>query len=167
MSKEVFKTEVGGRELVIEIGQLGLLANGSCLVRYGDTTVLSSATASDTPRPGIDFFPLSVDYEEKMYAVGKFPGGFLKREGRPTEHAVLTARAIDRPMRPLFPSDLRNDVHLNNLVLSVDPECSPEFCAMLGSSIAVSISDIPWNGPTASINLGLVDGELVDRKSVV
>ncbi len=161
MSKEVFKKEVGGRELVIEIGQLGLLANGSCLVRYGDTTVLSSATASDTPRPGIDFFPLSVDYEEKMYAVGKFPGGFLKREGRPTEHAVLTARAIDRPMRPLFPSDLRNDVHLNNLVLSVDPECSPEFCAMLGSSIAVSISDIPWNGPTASINLGLVDGELV------
>lgn len=161
MTKKVFTTEVAGRELRIEVGQMAQLANGACLVRYGDTAVLCSATASQSPRPGIDFFPLSVDYEEKMYAVGKFPGGFLKREGRPTEHAILTARAIDRPMRPLFPDDLRNDVHLNNLVLSVDPSCSPEFCAMVGSSIAVTISDIPWGGPTASLNLGLVDGELV------
>ncbi len=163
--KKVFTTEVAGKSLTVEIGQLALLANGACLVRYGGTTVLSTATASNTPRSGIDFFPLSVDYEEKMYAVGKFPGGFLKREGRPTEHAILVGRAIDRPMRPLFPKDLRNDVNLNNLVLSVDPECSPEFCAMLGSSIATHISDIPWNGPTASLNLGLVDGELVINPS--
>lgn len=159
--KKVFTTEIAGRTLQAEIGQLAQLANGACLVRYGDTTVLSTATASKSPRQGIDFFPLSVDYEEKMYAVGKFPGGFLKREGRPTEQAILTSRAIDRPMRPLFPKDLRNDVNLNNLVLSVDPNCSPAFCAMFGSSLATVISDIPWNGPTASVNLGLVDGELV------
>ncbi len=163
--KQVFTYELAGRTLSVEIGQMAQLANGAALIRYGGTTVLSTATASNTPRPGIDFFPLSVDYEEKMYAVGKFPGGFLKREGRPTEHAILTSRAIDRPMRPLFPKDLRNDVNLNNLILSVDPECPPEFCAMIGSSIATHISDIPWNGPIASLNLGLVDGELVVNPS--
>lgn len=159
--KKIYQTEVAGRTLQVELGEMAQLANGSVLVRYGDTTVLSTATASSSPRPGIDFFPLSVDYEEKMYSVGKFPGGFLKREGRPTEHATLTARAIDRPMRPLFPKDLRNDVLMSNLVLSVDQDNSPEFCAMFGSHLAVNISDIPYYGPTAVIEVGLVDGEIV------
>ena len=158
---KIYEMELAGRRLVVETGQLAQFANGSCLVRYGDTAVLSTATSSTSPRPGIDFFPLSVDYEEKMYAVGRFPGGFLKREGRPTENAVLTSRAIDRPMRPLFPDDLRNDVAIANLVLSVDQDAKPEFCAMLGSSISVSISDIPWNGPTASVFIGLIDGKAV------
>lgn len=157
----VYEMELAGRTLRVETGNLAQFANGSCLVRYGDTVVLSTATSSKSPRPGIDFFPLSVDYEEKMYAVGRFPGGFLKREGRPTENAVLTARAIDRPMRPLFPKDLRNDVNLSNLVLSVDQDCKPEICAMIGSSIAISISDIPWNGPTASLMIGLIDNKPV------
>lgn len=160
-----YSIEVAGRPLTVETGKLAQFANGSCLIRYGETVVLSTATASSTPRPGIDFFPLSVDYEEKMYAVGKFPGGFNKREGRPTEAAILTARAIDRPMRPLFPDDLRNDVTLSNLVLSVDHENSPEFCAMLGSSLAVTISDIPFNGPTASVMVGIIDGEIVINPS--
>ncbi len=157
----VYEMDLAGRTIRVETGKLAQFANGSCLVSYGDTTVLSAATSSKSPRPGIDFFPLSVDYEEKMYAVGRFPGGFLKREGRPTENAVLTARAIDRPMRPLFPSDLRNDVNLANLVMSVDQDAKPEFCAMLGSAIAVAISDIPFNGPCASVMIGMIDNKPV------
>ena len=130
-------------------------------MHYGDTVVLSTATASEKPRDGIDFFPLSVEYEEKLYAVGKIPGGYLKREGKPSENAILTDRVIDRPMRPLFPKDYRNDVALNNLVMSVDPDCSPELTAMLGSAIATAISDIPFDGPTASTMVGLIDGEFV------
>lgn len=159
--KKEFTFDLLGRELVIETGHLAPLANGACLVRYGDTVVLSTATSSKEPRPGVDFFPLSVDYEEKMYALGKFPGGFMKREGRPSENSILTSRAIDRPLRPLFPKDLRNDVHVNNLVMSVDQDCEPELAAMIGSSIAVAISDIPWDGPTAAVALGLVDGKIV------
>ena len=159
--KRVFTTELAGRPLSVETGELAQFANGSCLMRYGDTVILSTATASKEPRPGIDFFPLSVDYEEKMYSVGKIPGGFIKREGRPSEKAILTSRAIDRPMRPLFPKDLRNDVCVNNLVLSVDSNCAPDIVAMIGSSIAVSISDIPWAGPTCSLSVGYVDGEVV------
>lgn len=158
--KKIFETELSGRKLVVEVGQLAQYANGSCLVRYGDTVVLSTATAAD-PKPDVDFFPLSVDYQEKMYAVGKIPGGFLRREGRPTEHAILTARQIDRPMRPLFPDDMRNEVSINNLVLSVDQDNMPETASLLGSSIAVSISDIPWHGPIAGVNVGLVDGEII------
>ncbi len=159
--KKVFTTELAGRPFVVETGELAQFANGSCLIRYGETVILSTATSSTEPRPGIDFFPLSVDYEEKMYSVGKFPGGFIKREGRPTEKAILTSRAIDRPMRPLFPKDLRNDVSINNLVMSVDQDCPPDIAAMIGSSIAVSISDIPWNGPTCSVSLGMIDGEVI------
>lgn len=154
-----FELNFAGRNLVVEVGQLAQFANGSCIVRYGDTVVLSTATASKKPRPDIDFFPLSVEYEEKMYAVGKFPGGFIKREGRPSEKAILASRAIDRPMRPLFPKDLRNDVVINNLVMSVEQDCSPEFAAMFGSSLAVAISDIPFNGPVATVQLGLKDGK--------
>ncbi len=159
--EKIFETTWAGRPLVIETGKLAQFASGSCLVRYGETVILSTVTASDTPRPGIDYFPLSVDYEEKLYSVGKIPGGFIKREGRPSEKAILTARLIDRPFRPLFPDDLRNDVAVNNLVLSVDQDCSPEIAAMLGTAIAVSISDIPFNGPIAGIQVGLVDGEVV------
>jgi polyribonucleotide nucleotidyltransferase len=153
--------ELAGRNLTIETGQLAQLANGAALVRYGDTVILSTATASATPREGIDFFPLSVDYEEKLYAVGKIPGGFIKREGKPSEKAVLTARVIDRPIRPLFPKDLRNDVVVINTVLSVDQDNSPEVAAMIGTSVALSISDIPFNGPIGGVVLGLVDGEIV------
>ena len=142
-----FTMNLAGRELVVDIGRVAAQANGAAFMRYGDTTVLSTATASEKPRDGIDFFPLSVEYEEKMYAVGKLPGGFNKREGRASENAILTSRVIDRPMRPLFPKDYRNDVTLNNLVMSVDPECSPELTAMLGSAIAAAISDIPFDGP--------------------
>ncbi len=159
--QKVFETTLAGRPLKIETGKLAQFANGSALVRYGDTVILSTATASTSPRPGIDFFPLSVEYEEKMYSVGKFPGGFIKREGRPTEKAILTSRAIDRPIRPLFPSDLRNDVSVVNLVLSVDQDNSPEIAAMIGTSIAIATSDIPWNGPIAGINIGLIDEEIV------
>lgn len=154
-----FEREFAGRRLIVEVGQLAQFANGSCVVRYGDTVVLSTATASKKARPDIDFFPLSVEYEEKMYSVGKFPGGFIKREGRPSEKAILASRAIDRPMRPLFPKDLRNDVVINNLVLSVEQDCSPEFAAMFGSSLAVAISDIPFNGPVATVQLGLKNGK--------
>lgn len=159
--KKVFETVLAGRPLVIETGVLAQLANGACMVRYGDTVVMSTATASAKPRDGIDFFPLSVEFEEKLYSVGKIPGGFIKREGRPTEKAILTSRVIDRPMRPLFPKDLRNDVCIINTVMSVDQDCSPEVAALIGSSIAVCISDIPFNGPIAGIVLGLVDGKVV------
>ena len=160
MSK-IYKMELAGRELSVEIGKVAELANGECIVRYGDTVVLVTATASEKPRAGIDFFPLSIDYEEKMYAVGKIPGGFTRREGRPTEHAILTARVIDRPIRPLFPKDYRNDVSINAMVMAVDQDCSPEICAMIGSSIALSISDIPFYGPTGSVSVGMVDGQFV------
>ena len=156
-----FSMELAGRNLTIETGKLAQLANGAVLVRYGDTVVLSTATASAEPREGVDFFPLSVDYEERLYSVGKIPGGFIKREGKPSEKAILTSRVIDRPLRPLFPKDLRNDVAIVNTVLSVDQDNSPEIAALLGSSIALSISDIPFNGPIGGVILGLIDGEVV------
>ena len=158
---KVFKTELAGRPLVVETGKVAGLANGSCLVRYGETSILATATASAKPREGIDFLPLSVDFDERLYAVGRIPGGYLRREGRPSEKAILTSRVIDRPIRPLFPKDLRNDVALNLLVLSVDNDCAPEVVGMIGASIALSISDIPWNGPIAGVHIGLCDGELV------
>ena len=156
-----FEMELAGRTLRVDVGRVAKQANGAVLMHYGDTVVLSTATASDKPREGIDFFPLSVEYNEKLYAVGKIPGGFNKREGKASENAVLTCRVIDRPMRPLFPKDYRNDVTLENLVLSVEQDCSPELTAMLGSAIATAISDIPFDGPTASTQVGLADGELV------
>ncbi len=156
-----FSMELAGRTLTVDVGRVAAQANGAALMHYGDTVVLSTATASEKPREGIDFFPLSVEFEEKLYAVGKIPGGFNRREGKASENAVLTARVIDRPMRPLFPKDYRNDVTLNNLVMSVDPDCSPELTAMLGSAIATAISDIPFDGPTATTQVGLVDGEFV------
>nr|WP_300654879.1 polyribonucleotide nucleotidyltransferase [uncultured Anaerobutyricum sp.] len=156
-----FSMELAGRTLTVEIGKVAAQANGAALMRYGDTVVLATATASEKPREGIDFFPLSVEFEEKMYAVGKIPGGFNKREGKASEHAVLTSRVIDRPMRPLFPKDYRNDVTLNNLVMAVDPDCSPEVTAMLGASVATSISDIPFDGPIAGTRIGLIDGEFI------
>ncbi len=162
----IFETEVAGRKLSIEVGKVAELANGSVIVRYGDTVVVTAATASAKPRDGIDFFPLSIDYEERMYAVGKIPGSFLKREGRPSENAILTARVIDRPMRPLFPKDLRNDVSIVSTVMSVEQDNAPEFCAMIGSSAAVSISDIPFNGPIAAVYVGLIDGEFVINPTV-
>ena len=156
-----FSMELAGRTLTVDVGRVAAQANGAAFMHYGDTTVLSTATASEKPREGIDFFPLSVEYEEKMYAVGKSPGGFNKREGKASENAILTSRVIDRPMRPLFPKDYRNDVTLNNMVMSVDPDCSPELTAMLGSAIATAISDIPFDGPTATTQVGLIDGEFV------
>ena len=153
--------ELAGRTLTVDIGRVAKQANGAALMHYGETVVLSTATASDKPRDGIDFFPLSVEYEEKLYAVGKIPGGFNKREGKASENAILTSRVIDRPMRPLFPKDYRNDVTLNNMVMSVDPECSPELTAMIGSAIAVAISDIPFDGPCATTQVGLIDGQFV------
>ena len=156
-----FSMELAGRTLTVEVGRVAAQANGAALMHYGDTVVLATATASTKPRDGIDFFPLSVEYEEKLYAVGKIPGGFIKREGKASENSVLTSRVIDRPMRPLFPKDYRNDVTLDNLVLCVDQDCSPEVTAMLGSAIATAISDIPFDGPTASTMVGMVDGELV------
>ena len=158
---KVFNYTYAGRPLVVEVGKLAGLANGSCLVRYGDTCILACATASAAPREGIDFLPLSVDYNEKMYAAGKIPGGYLKREGKPSEKAILTSRVIDRPVRPLFPKDLRNDVALALEVMCVDPDCSPEITAMIASSIALSISDIPWNGPIGGAFMGMVDGEFI------
>ena len=156
-----YSYELAGRPLVVKTGKIAGLANGAALVQYGETTVLATATASAAPREGIDFLPLSVDYDEKLYAVGKIPGGFLKREGKPSEKAVLAGRVIDRPVRPLFPKDLRNDISLLLTIMSVDPDCSPEITAMIGASIALSISDIPWNGPIAGVFMGLVDGEIV------
>jgi len=156
-----FEYDLAGKKLVIETGKMAGLANGACLVRLGDTSVLATATASAKPRDGIDFLPLSVDFDARLYAAGKIPGSFNKREGRPTEKSILSSRVIDRPIRPLFPKDLRNDVALNLLILSVDPDCEPEVAAMLGASIALSISDIPWNGPIAGLHVGLVDGKAV------
>ena len=158
---KTFSIELAGRTLSVDIGRVAAQANGAAFMHYGDTTVLSTATASDKPRDGIDFFPLSVEYEEKLYAVGKIPGGFNKREGKASENAILTSRVIDRPMRPLFPKDYRNDVTLNNMVMSVDPDCRPELVAMLGSAIATSISDIPFDGPCATTQVGMIDGELI------
>ena len=157
----VFETEFAGRPLKVETGKMGLLANGSCLIRYGETSVFCAATASAKPRDGIDFLPLSVDFEEKLYAVGRIPGSFTRREGKPTDKAILASRVIDRPVRPLFPKDMRNDVSLVCTVMSVDPDCSPEITAMIGASIALSISDIPWEGPISGISVGFVDGEIV------
>jgi len=163
MAKEFkqFEMELAGRTLRADIGRVAAQANGAVLMHYGDTVVLSTATASEKPREGIDFFPLSVEYEEKLYAVGKIPGGFNKREGKASENAILTSRVIDRPMRPLFPKDYRNDVTLNNMVMSVDPDCTPELTAMIGSAIAVAVSDIPFDGPTSTTQVGLIDGEFV------
>ena len=158
---KVFKTKLAGRDLVVETGKLAQLANGSCLIRYGDTAVHVAVTASEKPREGIDFFPLSVDFEERLYSVGKIPGSFSKREGKPSEKAILASRVIDRPIRPLFPKDMRNDVSVVCTVMSVDEDCSPEITAMIGTSIALSISDIPWNGPIGGVFVGLVEDEIV------
>lgn len=160
-----YSMELAGRTLTVDIGRVCAQANGAALLKYGETTVLSTATASEKPRDGIDFFPLSVEYEEKMYSVGKIPGGFNKREGKASENAILTSRVIDRPMRPLFPKDYRNDVTLNNMVMSVDPECRPEIVAMIGAALATTISDIPFDGPCAMTQMGLVDGEFVVNPS--
>ncbi len=160
-----FTMDLAGRTLRVDINRVGKQANGCALMQYGETTVLSTATASEKPRDGIDFFPLSVEYEEKLYAVGKIPGGFTKREGKASENAILTSRVIDRPMRPLFPKDYRNDVTLNNMVMSVDPECRPEIVAMLGAAIATSISDIPFDGPCAMTQVGLIDGQFIINPS--
>ncbi|MCX8013177.1 MAG: polyribonucleotide nucleotidyltransferase, partial [Rectinema sp.] len=156
-----FTMTLAGRPLVIETGKLAQFANGAVMVRYGDTVIMSTATASVNPREGIDFFPLSVDYEERLYSVGKIPGGFIKREGKPSEKAILTSRVIDRPIRPLFPKDLRNDVSVVNTVMSVEQDNSPEIAAMIGTSAALSISDIPFNGPIGGVVLGLIDGEII------
>ena len=158
---KTFSMELAGRTLSVDIGRVAAQANGAAFMRYGDTVVLSTATASEKPREGIDFFPLSVEYHEKMYSIGKIPGGFTRREGKPSDNSILTCRVIDRPMRPLFPKDYRNDVTLENLVMDVDQDCAPELVAMLGSALATSISDIPFDGPTAATQVGLVDGELV------
>ena len=160
---KTFSYDFAGRPLVIETGKMAGLANGSVLVRYGDTAVLCCATASERPRDGIDFLPLSIDFEERLYAVGRIPGSYLKREGRPSEKAILTSRVIDRPIRPLFPKDLRNDVVLSLLVLAVDHDASPEIAAMVGASIALSISDIPWNGPIGGVFVGLTEEEKVEQ----
>ena len=160
-----FSMELAGRTLTVDVDRVGKQANGCAFMHYGETTVLSTATASDKPRDGIDFFPLSVEFEEKMYAVGKIPGGFNKREGKASENAVLTARVIDRPMRPLFPKDYRNDVTLNNMVMSVDPACRPELVAMLGAAISTCISDIPFDGPCAMTQVGMENGEFIVNPS--
>ena len=158
---KTFETNLAGRKLSIETGKIAELANGSVMVRYGDTVVMVNVTASKEPRDGIDFFPLSVDYEEKLYSVGKIPGSYQKREGRPADKAILTSRAIDRPLRPLFPKDFRNDVCVVATVLSVEPDNSPEVAAMIGASAALSISDIPFGGPTAAVNVGYVDDKII------
>jgi polyribonucleotide nucleotidyltransferase len=165
-SYKTYSMELAGRTLSVDIGRVGKQANGCAFMHYGDTTLLCTATASAKPREGIDFFPLSVDYEEKFYSVGKIPGGFKKREGKASDHAVLTSRVIDRPMRPLFPKDYRNDVTLNCMVMSVDPECAPEVVAMLGASIATSISDIPFDGPCAATQIGMIDGKLIINPTI-
>ena len=156
-----YSMELAGRELTIETGKMAELANGSVLVRYGETTVMVNVTASKEPRDGIDFFPLSVDFEEKIYSVGRIPGSFLRREGRPGESAILSSRVVDRPMRPLFPKDMRNDVSIVMTVMSVDPDCDPQIVGMLGAIIATCASDVPFNGPIGGISVGLVDGEIV------
>ena len=160
-NQRTFETTLAGRPLIVETGKMAQLSNGSCLVRYGDTAILCNVTASAKPREGVDFFPMSVDYEEKMYSVGKIPGSFQRRENRPSEKAILTSRVIDRPIRPLFPKDMRNDVTLVCTVMSVDPDCQPETTAMIGASIAIAISDIPWAGPISGVVVGMVDGKFV------
>ena len=160
-----FSMELAGRTLTVDIGRVCAQANGAALIKYGETTVLSTVVASDKPRDGVDFFPLSVEFEEKMYAVGKIPGGFNKREGKASENAILTSRVIDRPMRPLFPKDYRNDVTLNNMVMSVDPECRPEVVGMIGSALVTTMSDIPFDGPCAMTQMGMVDGEFIVNPS--
>ena len=162
---KTFTMDLAGRTLRVDIGRVAAQANGAAFIQYGETTVLSTATASDKPRDGIDFFPLSVEFEEKTYAVGKIPGGFNKREGKASENSILTARVIDRPMRPLFPKDYRNDVTLNNMVMSVDPQCRPELVAMLGAAISTCISDIPFDGPCAMTQMGMIDGEFIVNPS--
>lgn len=157
--------KLAGRTLTVDIGRVCAQANGAALIKYGETTVLSTVVASDKPRDGVDFFPLSVEFEEKMYAVGKIPGGFNKREGKASENAILTSRVIDRPMRPLFPKDYRNDVTLNNMVMSVDPECRPEVVGMIGSALVTTMSDIPFDGPCAMTQMGMVDGEFIVNPS--
>lgn len=159
--EHIFEYELAGRELTVSIGKYAEQANGACMVRYGDSVVLVTAVSSKTPREGIDFFPLSVEYEEKYYAAGKIPGGFIKREGRPSEHAILTARLIDRPLRPLFPEGYRNDVQIIASLLSSDLNASAEITAMIGSSIALCISDIPFDGPTAAVQIGYIEGDYI------
>ena len=166
MDKQVFTMNWAGRPLTVEVGQLAKQASASALIRYGDTVVLSAVVGEKEPKEGQDFFPLQVLYEEKMYAVGKIPGGYIKREGRPSEHSTLTARLIDRPIRPMFPEGFKNDVQVINTVLSVDPDCTPEMAAMLGSSIALTISDIPFYGPIAGVNVGRVNGDLVINPTI-
>ena len=161
-----FETQLGGRSLVVETGKMAKQANGAVLIRYGETVVLVTATASDEPREGVDFFPLTVDYEEKMYAVGKIPGGFIKREGRPGENAVLCSRLIDRPIRPLFPEGFRNDVQIVATVLSVEQDNAPEIAAMIGASCALTISDIPFLGPIAGVRVGRIDGNFIINPTV-
>ena len=158
---KIFTMDLAGRELSVEIGKIAQLASGSAILRYGETMVMVNVSKSAQPRDGVDFFPLSVDYEERLYSVGKIPGGFLKREGKPSEKAILTSRLIDRPIRPLFPKTFRNDVQVVATVLSVDQDCTPDIVSMIGSSVALSISEIPFNGPTGSVCIGLVDGALV------
>ena len=158
---KIFKTTFCGRELSIETGKTCELSNGSCWVRYGDTVVMANVTASEKPREGVDFFPLSVDYEERLYSVGRIPGSFMKREGKPSEKAILTSRCVDRPIRPLFPKDMRNDVAVVMTVMAVDQDCLPEICGMIGTSVAIAISDIPWNGPIGGCSVGLIDGEII------
>jgi polyribonucleotide nucleotidyltransferase len=160
-SHKIFEYTLAGRELLVEAGKMAQLANGSVLVRYGDTAVLCAAAASEKPRDGINFLPLAVDYEERLYAVGKIPGSYMRREGRPSEKAILSGRVIDRPIRPLFPKDFRNDVVLSLTIMSVDQDHSPEIAAMIGASIALTISDIPWNGPTGGVFVGLCDGKII------
>ena len=160
-----FEMELAGRTLRVDVDRVAKQANGAVLMHYGDTTVLCTATASEKPREGIDFFPLSVEYNERLYAVGKIPGGFNKREGKASENAILTSRVIDRPMRPLFPKDYRNDVTINNMVMSVDPECRPEIVGMIGSALVTTISDIPFAGPCAPTQMGMVDGEFIVNPS--
>jgi len=156
-----YETELAGRKLSIETGKFAAQANGSVTVRYGDTMVMTNVCAAKEAQDGIDFFPLTINYEEKMYAVGKIPGSFTRREGKPSDKAILVARAIDRPIRPLFPHDFRNDVVITNTVLSVDPECNPEVCAYIGTSAALAISDIPWGGPTGAVQVGLIDDKII------
>lgn len=163
--KQVFSTEIAGKPFIVEVGELAKQANGACMIRYGDTSVLSVATASQEPKD-LPFFPLTVNYEERLYAVGKIPGGFIKREGRPSEKAILASRLIDRPIRPLFPDGFRNEVQVISTVMSVDQDCSTEIAAMIGSSIALSVSDIPFEEPIAGVHVGRVDGEFVINPSV-
>ena len=156
-----FETTFAGRPFVVETGKLCGLANGSAMIRYGETCVLCNVTMSEKPREGVDFFPLSVEFEEKLYAAGRIPGSFMRREGRPGEHAILSSRVVDRPIRPLFPKDMRNDVCVTMTVMSLDPDCSPEIAGMNGASLAIAMSDIPWNGPIGGVAVGYVDGEIV------